>query len=388
MGGCPEMRVLFSSSPGYGHVYPTVPLARAFLAAGHDVRYAASQDVAPLVQDAGLAFAPAGLSGVALREGRRSVLEPAARLPGEQRAPYVFPRMFGELLTRPMVVDLLALARDWRPELLVHEHGELAAPLAGAVLGVPSVTHSFGGPIPAPILADAGERLAPLWAEHGHDIPPYAGCFTTLYLDIAPPDARIVPIDHISAVQPLRPVPYNGPEPAEPPAFLTDDGPLVYLTLGTVQNTAAALAPAVAAIAELGVRLLVTVGPSAPPAALGKQPAHVTVQQYVPQTMVLPRCAVVVSHAGSGTFLGALTCGVPQLCLPQAADQFRNSEAGTRCGAVLALAPDARTPEAISTAVRTLLDDDSYRRAARRQAEAIAAMPAPEDVVPILAALS
>ena len=62
--------------------------------------------------------------------------------------------------------------------------------------------------------------------------------------------------------------------------------------------------------AELGVVGSVTVGPKADPAVVGAQPAHVRVEQYVPQTLVLPHCDVVVSHAGSGTVLAALAVGV------------------------------------------------------------------------------
>ena len=62
------------------------------------------------------------------------------------------------------------------------------------------------------------------------------------------------------------------------------------------------------------------------------------------QTSVLPHCTAVVSHAGSGTVLGALGTGLPQLCLPQAADQFRNAAGVSAAGAGLALHPDNATP--------------------------------------------
>ena len=60
--------------------------------------------------------------------------------------------------------------------------------------------------MPAAILADAEQHVAPLWAEHGRRMPPYAGCFEHLYLDICPPSLQTVPTDHIADRQPLRPV--------------------------------------------------------------------------------------------------------------------------------------------------------------------------------------
>jgi UDP:flavonoid glycosyltransferase YjiC (YdhE family) len=113
-------------------------------------------------------------------------------------------------------------------------------------------------------------------------------------------------------------------------------------------------------------------------------PAHVTVARWVNQADVLPHCAVVVSHGGSGTFLGALGLGLPQLCLPQAADQFRNAAAAVRTGAGLALAPDAATPDAVRDALRRILVEDAFRSAAAGLADTIRAMPGPAEVVPVL----
>ena len=382
------MRVLFSSTFGYGHMFPMYPLARAFRAAGHDVLWATSADAGDRLEAAGLPAAPCGLAGPELRERVGSLQARVASVSPRERAAFMYPRLFGETLTPPMAADLLPLATRWQPDLMVHEHGELASPLVGAVLQVPSVTHAFGGGIPPSMLEDAGARLAGLWAEHGQALPPYAGSFTTLYLDICPPSVQSVPLDHVPARQPLRPVADSGGGAEPLPHYLERDGrPLVYVTLGTVQNRLPLLAPAVAALAGLPVRVLVTVGPDGDPDALGPQPDHVHVERWVDQPRVLQHCDVVVSHAGSGTFLGALAAGLPQLCLPQAADQFRNSEGGRRAGAAVVLSPDESSPEAIASAVGALLTDEALHRRARGVAHEIAAMPAPGAVVDVLVAL-
>ena len=146
------------------------------------------------------------------------------------------------------------------------------------------------------------------------------------------------------------------------------------------------MAPAVAALSRLPVRVLVTVGPDGDPAALGPQPDHVHVERWVDQPRVLRHCDVVVSHAGSGTFLGALAEGLPQLCLPQAADQFRNSEGARRAGVAAVLHPDESSPQAIASSVHALLTDTSVRQRAGAVADEIAAMPAPAAVVGVLVA--
>jgi UDP:flavonoid glycosyltransferase YjiC (YdhE family) len=376
------VRVLFSSTSGYGHVFPMLPLARAFVAAGHDVRWALSPDSCGHLAGTGIETSPAGPGGAVEHGARRAVLAQAEQVAPEGRAAFVFPRMFGAALMPMMARDLLPLAQEWGPDLLVHENGELAAPLVGAVLGVRSVTHAFGGAIPERLLTEAGERVAPVWAAHGQPLPPYAGCFSSLYLDLCPPSVQSVPADHIGAVSPIRPVADTGQPPSGLPDYLEDVGcPLVYLTLGTVRNRSPVLRTAVDALSVLPVRVLVTVGPDGDPAVLGDQPGNVRVERWVHQPQVLERCSVVVSHAGSGTFLGALAQGLPQLCLPQAADQFRNAEGGLRSGSVLVLRPPEATGDAVAAAVGRLLEEPEFREHAAVVAAEIAGMPSPADVV-------
>jgi UDP:flavonoid glycosyltransferase YjiC (YdhE family) len=371
------MRVLFSSTSGFGHIIPMLQLAAAFRDAGHEVLFATAAQATPLVTEAGIDAVAAGAHGAEEKALRGAVFSAAEALPGAERPPFVFPRMFGEALTPPMVEDLLPLARWWQPDLLVHEHGELAAPLVGALCSVPSVTHSFGTAVPAGILDDTRERLAGLWQAHGLDPLPYAGCFRNGYLDICPSSVQVIPVGHIAEVQPLRPVTASTSAPPEEP--------LVYVTLGTVHNRPGLLSEVVAGVAGLGVRTIVATGPGVEPASLGDQPGHVQVAAWVDQSEVLTRCTAVVSHGGSGTFLGALANGVPQLCLPQAADQFRNAEGGLRAGAVVVLRPEETTATSVRGAVERVLSDDTLRRSTEKVASEIAAMPSPASVAGALA---
>jgi UDP:flavonoid glycosyltransferase YjiC (YdhE family) len=352
-------------------------LAAACQEAGHEVLFATAGEATPLVTAAGIEAVATGAHGAQEAALRGAVQGPARELPGDQRPMFVFPRMFGEALTPPMAEDLLPVAREWRPDLFVHEQAELAAPLVAEACSRPSVTHSFGTAIPVSILDDTRKRLAGLWRAHGLEVPPYAGCFRDGYLDICPPSVQSTSVDHIADVLPIRPVTASGSTPTEEP--------FVYVTMGTVQNTPELLREVVAGVAGLGVPTLVAVGPRVEPASLGEQPEHVRVEHWVDQLDVLSRCTAVVSHGGSGTFLGALAHGVPQLCLPQAADQFRNAEGGLRAGAVVVLRPDEVTPETVGAAVQRLLAEPAFREASGRVRDEIAAMPSPAAVAAELA---
>ncbi len=62
--------------------------------------------------------------------------------------------------------------------------------------------------------------------------------------------------------------------------------------------------------------------------------------------------------------LAALTLGLPQVCLPQGADQFLNAIAVASAGAGIALMAGEGSAEAVRDSVARLLDDASFHDAA------------------------
>ena len=85
--------------------------------------------------------------------------------------------------------------------------------------------------------------------------------------------------------------------------------------------------------------------------------------------------------------LAALALGIPQLCLPQAADQFLNAAAVARAGAGISISPQELTAARVGAAVHQLLTDDAFRVHARRLADEIDSMPTPDAVVTLLETL-
>lgn len=270
---------------------------------------------------------------------------------------------------------------------MLSDAAELAGPIVAAGLSVPGLSKGFGPLLPESRTARAAEEVAGLWQALGLEARPYGGMYDHLYIDTYPTALGQPAAPHVLHRQPMRPVSYTGP--THDPLPLPTSGqarPLVYLTMGTVFSGTTLLRDLVGAIAQLEVRLLVTVGPQGDPAALGAQPAHVRVERYVPQVELLPHCDVVVSHAGSGTAVSALELGLPQLCLPQGADQFLNATAIASAGAGLSLI-SGPSPEAVQDAVVQLLTEGSFRLQALRVGRSIAAMPSPDDVCQVLEGL-
>jgi UDP:flavonoid glycosyltransferase YjiC (YdhE family) len=380
------MRVLFTSTPGWGHINPMLPLARAFAERGDEVLWAVPATAAPRLEESGFAVRAAGPdSATSVQDVVRRSPEIAA-LPPQERPDHVFAKVFGSVRAQPMLRDLQPVVDEWAPALMVRDAAEFAAPVAGALRGIPVVTHAFGALLPEIRLVRAGEDLAPLWAAAGLEPRPYGGSYDHLYLDIYPPSLQPQERPHVPATQHLRSTGPLGTEDEGLPSLVTapSDRPLVYVTFGTVFNELEPLRAVVEGARDLDVRLVVTVGPAADPAGLGPQPPHVHVAPYIPQERLLARCTAVVSHAGSGTFLAAAAAGLPQLCVPQGADQYLNAEAGTRAGVALSV-PAPATAGDIRTALARLLAEPAFTAAARRLAQDVAAMPTSEQAAERLA---
>ena len=380
------MRVLFTSPPAVGHVHPMVPLAHALQERGHDVRWATGPDACGRVDQAGITAVPVGLSAREQRAEYWRRYPEAKDLPGEELPDHMFPKMFGAVSTPARLADLLPLTKQWRPALVIHDAAELAGPIAAAAIGVPHITHAYGALIPESRVAAAADEVASLWAEAGLEPRPYGGSYDHLYLDIYPPALQPPGGDHVGHRQLLRPVPFDAVTGETlPPELAGDtDRPLVYLTFGTVFNDNDTFRAALAGLRDLDVRLIVTVGPDADPATFGSQPPNVVVERYIPQTLLLPACDVVASHAGSGTVLASLIFGIPQLCMPQAADQFGNAAAVANARAGIALKPHQANAATIADAVSQLLNQPEFRRNTRIASDQIASMPSPHDVAALL----
>ena len=120
-------------------------------------------------------------------------------------------------------------------------------------MGVPSVTHAFGGAVPAGLLAEAGDRLAAMWRRARACAAAVRRCFEAVYLDICPTSVQAVPTDHIADVQSLRPVGGRRCERRRGAAArLRDDG--------HGPEPGPDLGPLIAAVAALPVSVLVAVG--------------------------------------------------------------------------------------------------------------------------------
>lgn len=370
------VHVLFSSLPAHGHTFPLLPLARAAAARGDRVAFATGADFQPLVAKLGFDGVEAGMTMAEAFGQAVAELGVAVDFadPEDQGGKRAVGRVFGHVMPSRVAADLGPALDRLRPDLVVYEIANPGAAIAAKARGIPVLAHGIARGEIADMFPGFAEQLAEVAAGHGVDTAADPLLLADAYLDIYPLSLQQRP--RPSRV-PLRPVPFA--EPGELPAWVAaHDEPLVYLTLGTAFGKADVLRTAIDGLAALPVRVLVAAGPQVDAAELRDVPASVTVLPWVPQADLLPHADLVVHHGGSGTTLGALGAGLPQVLLPQGADQFINAEALTSAGIGRTLrGADAA---AVTEAAGALLADDHARAAAREVAAEIAAMPAPEAV--------
>ena len=395
------MRILFTTRGSAGHVGPLAPFAHAAARAGHEVLVAGQPRYAANVERLGLPFAP--LADPPEREWGPLM----ARLPTagfDEANTLMLGEFFARIDTAAALPALRALVSRWRPDVLVRESWEYASTLVAELHGIPLVRVALG-------LVEVEEQTVRLAA------PALQRMRTRLGLRADPDGDRLRDSPYLTVIpealeDPAVPEPvltyrfrHEAPavRPALPDWWPGNDDPLVYMTFGSV--TAAEHLPffpalyraAIDALAPLPVRLLVTVGEARDLGELGPLPANVHVERWVSQDAVLPHAAAIVGHGGHGTTVGALRHGVPQVVLPLfSTDQWANAAAIARAGAGIAVGdrpsrllqvPSAGDLTGIAYAVQIVLGDGPHRRAARRLADAVQALPPVDAAVDVLTSL-
>ncbi|ELR98249.1 glycosyltransferase [Gloeocapsa sp. PCC 73106] len=167
--------------------------------------------------------------------------------------------------------------------------------------------------------------------------------------------------------------PYHYSAPREPVPFpwekLTQQ-PLIYASMGTVQNRLIEVFETIAsACVGLDAQLVITLGGSTE--SLPELPGNPLVVSYAPQLELLRKAALTITHAGMNTTLECLTNGVPMVAIPIANDQpgIAARIAWTGVGEVIPF--KKLTSEKLKKAIRKVLTEDHYKANVLRLQQAI-----------------
>lgn len=397
--GVSVVKVLFTMSPGYGHMLPVVSAAWALRAAGHEVLLAVSGRTpaeVPALANSGLQVVE--VASVEQVEAGFGALQNQPQFEGKSRAEMMAavrartkaaaeeggdPNNFAAMLFGPLsdiTVDAtVRLAEWWRPDLVVNTPLQGAGPLVAAKLGVPAVEHAFGlssGKDMALALAGA---LAPAYERHG-----VAG-FPDRYelLNVAPPSMARGDVGW-----PMRYVPYNGGAVLPDWLLAKPERPRIVVTMGTVLPSWGGLGPLqwVADVAgDVDAEFVLALG-DADLSTLPDMPSNVRPIGWMPLNALLTDAAAIVHHAGSGSTMTSIAAGVPQLAVPQGADQYVNARAISKRGVGIEVDTDLNPVTADD--IRRVLSDETLHAAVAEVKAEVDAMPAPADLVSRLVELA
>jgi UDP:flavonoid glycosyltransferase YjiC (YdhE family) len=380
------VRLLFASTRGIGHFNPLVPFAGACVRLGHEVLVAGPPSLVGEVESSGFDF---WQFDDPPEDELAEVWAGVPSLPPGEANAVVIAEIFGRLGATASLPRLREACTEWMPDVVVRESNEYGSAVAAELHGIPHARVGIGLSRSEELaLRCVAEAVDALRSSVGLSGDPSARALRdSPYLTLFPASFE----DPEAGEQP-RTLRFHDPawdgSVAELPGWWSDsDAPLVYVTLGSVaaamEMTASVYQAALEAVADLPIRVLLTVGHGANLDTFAGAPANVHVERWVPQADVFPQASAVVCHGGAGSTLGALAAGVPIVAVPLFADQPDNAQRVRAVGAGVAVAPDSH---AIRDGISRVLEDFSYRAAADTLAREMRSNPSVDAAVEMLAA--
>jgi UDP:flavonoid glycosyltransferase YjiC (YdhE family) len=276
--------------------------------------------------------------------------------------------------TPRMADDLLELFSRWQPDLIVREGAEYGASLAGKVAKIPVACAAWGALVQDTVWA----RHLPmdiLWRGYARECERLdvssdvqAALRGELVLSTLPPSWMEAGDAGLGQVRYFRAPPQDQGIGSALSGDLVDliTERFVYATLGTVFNTRHRLREAIlAALEGVPAKVLFTTGRGVDLHRVEIPGRNITLKSFVPQSLVVPHAALIVSHAGLGTIIGALYAGVPMVLISIGVDHPVNAERAVALGVAKVIDAAECEPERLRTTILLALADEELRKRAR-----------------------
>ncbi|OYO15500.1 hypothetical protein CGZ98_03575 [Enemella evansiae] len=415
------MRVMIVVWPAASHLFPNVPLAKALVAAGHEVRVASAYQLADDVKAAALDCMPLGgpersadldletVFRYALPDNERDeLIERLANAHPDSEHARHYAEMFATYLMTSMRMfhlaedwaaadDLVTATEAWRPDLVLWDALWPSAPFAARRVGA-AHARLLWGPDYCAWAIETMQRL-------GWETSPFhqlTGALAAEFADgdddpallvgdwtIEPtPQALRIPTQ--CRLVEMRRIPYTGIGEIPDWLYPVPDTPRVVLTLGMSRRNIGGAETAIGAMLEMlggmDVEVVATLneeqrrGQTIPP--------NVRTVDYISLNMVLPTCAAIIHHGGGGTLTAALAHSVPQLIDVGGAESMSYNDYALQAGAAEVLDTETQSIAEMRRRLQSVIDEPRYREGTRQLRLDWLAQPRPGDVVTTLEAMT
>ncbi len=395
------MRIAFLGVRVPGHLNPMTALARKLKARGHDVVFISILDTEPYVRAAQLPFIPYCEKEFPLGSVRQTT-DQLSKLQGQAALEFTL-RSVASALTSSFknLPQRLVEARVDLGIPYVHVSNALHLDYSG---NTPLCTFDWPHETTPEALArnQAGVRGFMQALEPVTSVADAYAAQVGLNIDWTDPLATMSELawltqtpkefDFESPHWPSQ-LHYTGPfhdglgriEPDFPWDRLTGE-PLVYASMGTLQNGLESVFSAIAQAVEPrpGMQLVLSIGDSLDSKQISSLPANCIVVNRAPQIELLKRAALCITHAGLNTVLESLTQGVPMVAIPVTNDQpgVAARIAYTKTGAYVPI--QEMTASRLSALIDEVLSNPEYRQNANHMKQVIAETNGLEKAVDLL----
>ena len=422
------MKILIASTPATGHLNPLLSITHMLLADGHEIALLTGTAFRARVEASGPRFFP-------LPQGADfDPNDPFSRVPELKTIPpglewlrVVCERLFVEAIPhqhqgllqalRQFPADIIVCddmffgalpmllgPRSQRPPIalcgtsILHWAREDGAPL---FLGLPpaktdgereryaAIAQDYDAAVDQPVLVCLNHALkalgvGPMEMPLFHSVVSLADA----YLQLSVPSFEF-PRAMPSSVRFVGTPPIIANQVPPPPWAKDLDGSrkVVLVTQGTVANHNFNLlvAPTLAALAnEPDILVVATAGGRPIDAVPGMVPSNARIASYLPFEWLLPHVDVLVTNGGYGSVNQALSYGIPLVTAGLTEDKADVNARVAWSGVGIDLATNEPTPEALRSAVRTVLDQPRYQLRASQIAKEFAEIDTQREILRII----
>jgi len=423
------MKALLVSTPVMGHLNPLLSVGRILVADGHEVVGLSSTYLHDRIEAIGATFR--GFLPEAdfdIRNASERFAELKATPPGPKLLRMILERAFVDFML-PQYQSIKGVMREFPFDIIIGDHLMLGVlplllgprskrpPVAllgttyllsrrddGAPndAGIPPANsekqrkeyaglfQAFEDAVFAPVGRYLNSRLAEIGVEPLRKNLYHAMVeLPDAYLQLTVPRFELPRRALAPSVHFVGPLPITPNQAPIPPWAQDLDGSrkVVLVTQGTLTNDdfSELVLPTLEALKnEPDIIVVVTTGGRPVDTLRGAVPGNVRVAQYLPFEWVLPKIDAFVTNGGYGSVNQALSFGVPVVTAGTIADR---GDVGARVawsGVGVNLATNAPTAEALRPAVRSVLDDPTFRAQAALYAEEARGLDTRSEILRIL----